>query len=101
MSRSHHLRGSGHQLFGEHRSGIEPADLVSRGRRFVRPDEIHQVGSFSGVWLGGYLYARFGSYLGIWVAGMVLGLVAAWLHLPIREQHASHILATADPTPAA
>ncbi len=60
----------------------------------------HQIGSFCGVWLGGYLYARFGSYLGIWLTGLVLGLVAAWLHWPIREQDASHVLATADAAPA-
>lgn len=45
----------------------------------------HQVGSFSGVWLGGWLYENFNSYDGIWLAGIVLGLVAAWLHWPIEE----------------
>jgi len=60
----------------------------------------HQVGSFSGVWLGGYMYAKFGSYLGIWIGGIVLGLVAAWLHWPIREQDTSHVLATANTAPA-
>ena len=59
----------------------------------------HQIGSFSGVWLGGYLYSRFGSYLGIWLAGMVLGLVAAGLHWPIREHDASHVLASVEAAP--
>lgn len=45
----------------------------------------HQVGSFTGVWLGGWLYARFGHYDGIWLAGIALGLIAALLHWPIRE----------------
>ncbi len=45
----------------------------------------HQVGSFSGVWLGGWLYENFNSYDGIWVAGIILGLIAAWLHWPIEE----------------
>ncbi len=46
----------------------------------------HQLGSFSGVWLGGYLYETTGSYDGIWLSGIVLGLVAALLHWPIKEQ---------------
>jgi len=46
----------------------------------------HQVGSFSGVWLGGWLYQNFGHYNGIWIAGVILGVVAAWLHWPIKEQ---------------
>ncbi len=46
----------------------------------------HQVGSFSGVWLGGWLYQQFGTYDGIWIAGIVLGLVAASLHWPIEER---------------
>lgn len=45
----------------------------------------HQLGSFSGVWLGGYLYKTTGSYDGIWIAGIILGLLAAALHWPIRE----------------
>lgn len=45
----------------------------------------HQLGSFSGVWLGGWLYDNTGSYNGIWWAGIALGIVAAVLHLPIRE----------------
>jgi predicted MFS family arabinose efflux permease len=49
----------------------------------------HQLGSFSGIWLGGWLYQNFGSYDGIWIAGIVLGLVAAILHWPIEER--SHI----------
>ena len=45
----------------------------------------HQVGSFTGVWLGGWLYENFGSYDRVWVAGIVLGLIAAILHFYIRE----------------
>lgn len=45
----------------------------------------HQLGSFSGVWLGGWMYERYGNYDGIWIAGIVLGLVAALLHWPIKE----------------
>jgi len=46
----------------------------------------HQLGSFLGVWLGGYLYDTTGSYDGIWWAGVVLGLAAAIIHLPINEK---------------
>lgn len=45
----------------------------------------HQVGSFLGVWLGGYLYDTIGSYDPVWWAGIVLGLLAAAIHLPIDE----------------
>lgn len=45
----------------------------------------HQIGSFLGVWLGGKLYDSSGSYTSMWIAGIVLGLLAALLHLPINE----------------
>ncbi len=45
----------------------------------------HQVGSFLGVWLGGVVYDSTGSYDTIWYASVLLGLVAALLHLPIAE----------------
>ena len=44
----------------------------------------HQTGSFSGVWLGGWLYDRTGSYDGVWWMGAV-GLMAAIIHRPIKE----------------
>ena len=46
----------------------------------------HQLGSFTGVWLGGWLYENVGSYDGIWIAGMVLGVAAAAMHWPIEER---------------
>jgi MFS family permease len=46
----------------------------------------HQIGSFLGVWLGGYLYDQFGSYDPVWWIGVLLGLLAAAVHLPIRER---------------
>ena len=52
----------------------------------------HQVGSFIGIWLGGWLYANVGNYNGIWIAGMILGAVAAALHWPIEERsHAAQL----------
>jgi MFS family permease len=46
----------------------------------------HQVGSFLGVWLGGYLYDVYGSYDLIWWLSIALGLIAALLHWPIDER---------------
>ncbi|MGH1483066.1 MAG: MFS transporter [Geminicoccales bacterium] len=46
----------------------------------------HQLGSFAGVWLGGFLYDRIGSYDPVWWAGIALGLAAALIHLPINER---------------
>ena len=45
----------------------------------------HQIGSFIGVWMGGYIYDLTGSYDLMWQAGILLGLVAAVIHLPIDE----------------
>ena len=45
----------------------------------------HQVGSFLGVWLGGYLYDIFGTYNPVWWLGVALGLFAAVVHWPIKE----------------
>ena len=58
----------------------------------------HQLGSFSGVWLGGYLYDHFGSYNGIWVAGIVLSLVATGMHWPIEDKDASHVFTESEAT---
>lgn len=46
----------------------------------------HQVGSFLGIWLGGRLYDTTGSYDIVWWLGVALGIFAAIVHLPIREQ---------------
>ena len=52
----------------------------------------HQVGSFTGVWLGSWLYENFGSYDGVWIAGILLGLLAAVLHFYISEKNYSQKL---------
>jgi MFS family permease len=45
----------------------------------------HQVGSFMGVWLGGYLYDRSGSYDIVWYICIALGVFAGLVNLPVRE----------------
>ncbi len=49
----------------------------------------HQLGSFVGVWLGGFVYDHTGSYSIVWYLGILLGLASAALHLPIKERGAS------------
>ena len=45
----------------------------------------HQVGSFLGVWLGGFLYDRTGSYDVVWYISIALGVFAALINLPVKE----------------
>ena len=46
----------------------------------------HQIGSFLGVWMGGFMYDQFGSYDSVWWLGVALGLFAAIVHWPIKER---------------
>ena len=46
----------------------------------------HQIGAFLGVWLGGYAFDLSGNYDLVWLLGMLLGLIAAALHVLIDEQ---------------
>ncbi|MSQ72442.1 MAG: MFS transporter [Betaproteobacteria bacterium] len=46
----------------------------------------HQVGSFLGVWMGGYLFDNFGSYQLVWMISIGLGVCAALVNLPIDER---------------
>jgi MFS family permease len=46
----------------------------------------HQLGSFLGVWLAGYLYDTTGSYSGALMVSMALGVIAAIVNLPVNEK---------------
>ncbi|MCD9122668.1 MFS transporter [Cupriavidus sp. UGS-1] len=50
----------------------------------------HQLGSFLGVWLGGYLFDRTGSYDLVWMGAIVVGLGAVVLHWPIDDRPVGH-----------
>jgi predicted MFS family arabinose efflux permease len=45
----------------------------------------HQVGGFTGAWLGGYLFERTGSYDWLWYLDIMLAIGAALIHMPIKE----------------
>jgi MFS family permease len=46
----------------------------------------HQIGSFVGVWLAGYLYDSTGTYNGAFLVSMGLGVFAALINLPVNEK---------------
>ena len=46
----------------------------------------HQLGSFVGVWMGGWLYDRTDSYDVAWGVAIVLSLIAAVINWPITER---------------
>lgn len=47
----------------------------------------HQVGGFLGAFLGGQLYKVTGSYNWVWYIDVMLAVMAALAHLPIKEKH--------------
>jgi predicted MFS family arabinose efflux permease len=55
----------------------------------------HQIGSFMGAWLGGFLYDATGNYNWIWGISIALGVFAGLVNLPVREQ----AIVRASPTP--
>src|SRR5262245_15898087 len=46
----------------------------------------HQIGSFSGLWLAGVLYDATKSYDMMWWLSIAVGLMAAAVHLPIKDR---------------
>jgi predicted MFS family arabinose efflux permease len=59
----------------------------------------HQIGSFLGAWLGGFVFDATGSYSLVWGATAAAGLLAAMLHFPIDDTVAK-APALADPAHA-
>lgn len=55
----------------------------------------HQLGSFSGVWLGGYLYDKTGSYDVVWWAAAIIALITALIHILIDERPVARLRVTA------
>lgn len=58
----------------------------------------HQIGSFFGAWLGGYLFDTLGSYDLIWVLTGIAGFVAGLLHMPINDRTIDASSVGMDPT---
>ena len=46
----------------------------------------HQVGSFLGVWIAGYLFDTTGSYRLMWLLTIALGIAAALINMPINDR---------------
>lgn len=55
----------------------------------------HQLGSFLGVWLGGYVFDVTRSYELVWLGAIGLGLLAAALHWPIDDREITRASALA------
>ena len=55
----------------------------------------HQIGSFLGIWLGGYLYDHSGSYQSVWYVAIALGVFAGLVNLPIKEAPVQRLPAAA------
>ena len=46
----------------------------------------HQLGSFLGVWLGGFIFDKTGAYDIVWIISIALGVLAALVNLPVDER---------------
>lgn len=55
----------------------------------------HQVGAFFGAWLGGLVFDATGSFDLMWFASIALALLAAVMHLPIRDRPVPRLSAAA------
>jgi predicted MFS family arabinose efflux permease len=45
----------------------------------------HQIGGFTGAFLGGVVFDRTGSYDLMWVLGILAAVFAALIHMPVRD----------------
>ena len=55
----------------------------------------HQLGSFLGVWLGGYLYDATGAYHVVWWSAAAIALITAAIHIFIDERPVLRLRSTA------
>ncbi|MEO5732621.1 MAG: MFS transporter [Rubrivivax sp.] len=55
----------------------------------------HQLGSFMGAWLGGKLYGLTGNYNVVWWIAVGLGVAAALINLPVRENAIARVRSVA------
>jgi predicted MFS family arabinose efflux permease len=55
----------------------------------------HQLGAFAGAWAGGFAFDQTGSYMLVWLGAIFMGVLAALLHWPIRDQPVALPLAQA------
>jgi predicted MFS family arabinose efflux permease len=55
----------------------------------------HQLGAFAGAWAGGFAFDTTGSYALVWIGAMLMGVLAALLHWPIRDEPVTAGLAQA------
>lgn len=53
----------------------------------------HQLGSFLGVWLGGWIFDKTGAYDIVWVIAIALGVLAALVNLPVDERPLARLAA--------
>ena len=60
----------------------------------------HQIGSFLGAWLGGYLFDLTGSYSVVWSGTVIAGVVAAGLHFAISNKPVDFAPAGTEPVVA-
>ena len=51
----------------------------------------HQLGSFCGAFLGGYLFDQTGSYLIVWEIAIGLGILAFLVNLPVKERAVNRV----------
>lgn len=45
----------------------------------------HQIGGFTGAWLGGLIFDRTGSYDLMWIIGILAAVFAAVIHMPVKD----------------
>ena len=45
----------------------------------------HQIGGFTGAWLGGLIFDRTGSYDLMWIIGILAAVFAALIHMPVKD----------------